>query len=94
MHSNVLINMLINVCYPARAARAGAKLVVGLQPFASVRGLHEKVGFYNAYTRTRTFSKSARRFSEVGVVQYRRRVGIGILQGWLGDKRGLNWHDL
>ena len=31
-----------------------------------------------------TFSMSARRFSEVGAVQFRRRVGIGILQGWLG----------
>ena len=46
--------------------------------------LNEKVGFIIPTTRTRTFSMSARRSSEVGAVQFRRRVGIGILQGWLG----------
>ena len=46
--------------------------------------LNEKVGFIIPTTRTRTFSMSARRFSEVGAVQFRRRVGIGILLGWLG----------
>ena len=46
--------------------------------------LNEKVGFIIPTTRTRTFSMSARRFSEVGAVQFLRRVGIGILLGWLG----------
>ena len=47
--------------------------------------LNEKVGFIiPTTTRTRTFSMSARRFSGVGAVQFRRRVGIGILLGWLG----------
>ena len=45
---------------------------------------NEKVGFIIPTTRTRTFSMSARRFSEVGAVQFRHRVGIGILLGWLG----------
>ena len=46
--------------------------------------VNEKVGFIIPTTRTRTFSMSARRFSEVGAVQFRCRVGIGILLGWLG----------
>ena len=37
--------------------------------------LNEKVGFIIPTTRTRTFSMSARRFSEVGAVQFRRKGG-------------------
>ena len=51
--------------------------------------LNEKFGFIIPTTRTHTFSMSARRFSAVCVGQFRRRVGIGILQGWLRVKKGL-----
>ena len=56
--------------------------------------LNEKVGFIIPTTRTRTFSKSARRFSEV--VRFNSVVGWGLefFRSGLGYKRGLNWHDL
>ena len=40
---------------------------------------------YNTYyAYSHLFNECARRFSEVGAVQFRRRVVIGILLGWLG----------
>ena len=47
----------------------------------SGESLNKKVGYIKPTSRTHTFSKSARRFYEVGAVQFHRRVGIGILLG-------------
>ena len=66
------------------ATRNREKLSLQSRFYTPPPRLNEKVGFIIPTTRTRTFSMSARRFSEVGAVQFRRRVGIGILLGWLG----------
>ena len=58
------------------------------------KALNEKVGFIIPTTRTRTFSTSARCFSEVGAVHSVVGWGLEFFRGGLEYKRGLNWHDL
>ena len=70
------------VLTPNRNGFMAKKRMWHLKAGSTVSLLNEKVGFIIPTTRTRTFSMSARRFSEVGAVQFRRRVGIEILLGW------------